>query len=477
MSRVRSVSVAVAGAMLCALAAFLIAGATARGVDGPNAGLAQGHPVPDWWRPPADVRIMLRQIAPANLKSYDQTLVGFGTRHTLSSQTDPVRGVGAAGTWIFSQLQQAAATSGGRMTVQRQSYVQPVTSKIPVPTTITNVVATLQGTDPTASDRVYVVGAHYDSRVTDVSNFTSDAPGADADASGVAAMLELARVMASHPTKATIAFVAFDGEEQGLFGSNFFAQQAKAAGTNIQAFLNMDTIGSSVGGNGIRDPFEIRLFSEGVPTNATPAQLAQLIANGGENDGGARQLARYIGETGANSTTQMAIEQVWRRDRYGRAGDQISFLNQGFSAVRFTEANENYDHQAQDVRVENSVQFGDLPQFLDFDYLARVTRVVGSSLAALARSPRGPANARLITSPLSNNTEVRWDANPESDVVGYEIVWRQSSDPNWTRALNVGNVTDHTFTGLNKDNLQFGVRAIDRDGDRSPVAYAVPAAS
>jgi hypothetical protein len=474
MSRVRSVSVAVAAALLSALAAFLIAGAVARGGDGPFGGPAGDHRMPDWWKPPSDVRAMLGRIAPANLKSDDQTLVGFGTRHTLSSQTDPVRGVGAAGSWIVAQLQAAAATSGGGMTVQQQTFVQPVGPRIPVPTPITNVVATLKGTDTTASDRVYVVGAHYDSRVTDILNFTSDAPGADQDASGVAAMLELARVMAAHPAKATIVFVAFDGEEQGALGSNFFALQAKASGMNIQAFLNMDTIGSSVGGNGVRDPFEIRLFSEGVPTNATPNQLAQLMANGGENDGASRQLARYIGETGDNSATQMDIEQVWRRDRYTRTGDQFSFLDQGFSAVRFTEANENYNHQAQDVRVANSVQFGDLPQFLDFDYLARVTRVVGSSLAALARSPRAPANAALIDTPLSNNTEVRWNADPESDVAGYEIVWRESSDPDWTHAINVGKVTDFTLQGLNKDNLQVGVRAVDRDGDRSPVAYAVP---
>jgi peptidase M28-like protein len=475
MSRVRSLSVAVSAALLSALAAFLIAGAVARGGDGPHGGPAGEHRMADWWGPPSDVRAMLRQIAPANLKSYDQTLVGFGTRHTLSSQTDPVRGVGAAGTWIFTQLQQSAATSGGSMTVERQTFVQPPSPRIPVPTSITNVVATLRGTDPSAADRVYVVGAHYDSRVTDVLNFTSDAPGADADASGVAAMLELARVMASHPSKATIIFVAFDAAEQGQFGSSFFAATAKASGENIQAFLNMDTIGSSVGANGVRDPFEIRLFSEGIPSNVTPAQLAQLIANGGENDGASRQLARYIGETGANGATQMDIKQVWRRDRFSRAGDQIPFLNQGFSAVRFTEPNENYNHQAQDVRVENTVQFGDLPQFLDFDYLARVTRVVGSSLSALARSPRAPANARLVvTGPLSNDAEVRWNADPEADLVGYEIVWRESSRTNWTHVIKVGNVTDYTLVGLNKDNRQFGVRAIDQAGDRSPVAYAVP---
>jgi hypothetical protein len=347
-----------------------------------------------------------------------------------------------------------------------------VSSRIPVPTVITNLVATLQGTDPASADRIYVVGAHYDSRASDVLDFTSDAPGADQDGSGVASVLELARVMAPHPTKATIVFVTFAGAEQGLYGSAFFAQQAKAAGWNIQGVLNMDTIGSSVGGNGTSDPRTIRLFSEGVPTNATPQQIAQLQATGGENDNVSRQLARYIKDTGENSATGMNVKLVWRRDRFLRAGDQISFLQQGYPAVRFTEPNENYNHQAQNVAVTNGVQFGDLPQFVDFRYLARVTRVIGSSLAALVRAPRAPTNARLITTPASNDTELTWDANPEPDVVGYEVVWRDSTEPLWTHSRLVGNVTDYTIAGLNKDDNQVGVRAIDSEGNRSPVAAA-----
>jgi Zn-dependent M28 family amino/carboxypeptidase len=351
-----------------------------------------------------------------------------------------------------------------------------------VPTLITNVIATLQGTDPTASDRVYVVGAHYDDRVTDVLDFTNDAPGADRNGSGVAAMLELARVFAQHAAKATIVFAAFSGEEQGLFGSSFFAAQEAAAGAKVQGVLNMDTIGSPLGGNGVSEPRSINVYSEGVPTNATPSQIAFLQTVGGENDGASRQLARYIKETGENDATGMDINLVWRRDRLLKGGDQISFLRQGFPATRFTEPNENYNHEAQNVRVENGVQFGDLPQFLDFDYLARVTRVVGSSLAALANSPGTPSNARLITTPPpgfqgSNDTELRWNANPESDVVGYEVVWRDSTDPLWTHAVQVGNVTDYTLVGMNKDATQFGVRAIDSEGHRSPVAYAMPAAS
>ena len=480
MSRLRSPSGVLASAVVAPLMGFLLSGGPARG----DAATPPAEParIAKWWRPPADVRAMLSQISPENLEQADSALVGFGTRHTASSQTDPVRGIGAAAHWIFDQLQQIAATSGGSMTVQQQTFVQPVASNIPVPTTITNIIATLQGTDSTAADRIYVVGAHYDDRVTDVLNFTSDAPGADEDGSGVAAMLELARVMVSHPAKATIVFAAFAGEEQGLYGSTFSARQLAAAGANVQACLNMDTIGSPLGDNGVNGRHTINVFAEGVPTAATPSEIATLQVAGGENDGSARQLARYIKETGENGATDMNVNLVWRRDAILRASDQVSFLAQRFPAIRFTEPNKNFNHVDQDVRVQNGVQFGDLPQFLDFNYVARVTRVVGSSLAALASSPRAPSNARMVVTPPpgfvgSNDTVLHWDANPESDVVGYEVVLRDSTDPLWTKALEVGNVTQDTITVPDPVKTQFGVRAIDSQGHRSPISYAVPSSS
>ena len=301
-----------------------------------------------------------------------------------------------------------------------------------------------------------------------------DAPGADDDGSGVSAVLELARVMAPHPTEATIVFVAFAGEEQGLYGSTHFAELAAQQHWNIQGVLNMDIIGSPLGGNGVSTPHKIRIFSEGVPTSETPEETARRQAIGGENDGRSRQLARFIKETGEIRETGMGVKLVWRRDRFLRGGDQIPFLENGWSAVRFTEPNENFDHQHQDVRVEDGKQFGDLPEFVDFRYLARVTRVVGSSLAALARGPRAPVDAQIETSQLSYDTELRWAANPETDIAGYEIVWRDSTEPFWTHARQVGNVTDATIAGLNKDDNQVGVRAIDREGNRSPVAYPLP---
>jgi Zn-dependent M28 family amino/carboxypeptidase len=287
-------------------------------------------------------------------------------------------------------------------------------------------------------------------------------------------VLELARVFAAHPMQATIIFVAFPGEEQGLYGSAHFAQQLKAAGTNVLGDLNMDIIGSSLGGNGVRDRHDIRLFNEGVPTAETASQTAVRQAIGGENDGVSRQLARFIKETGENDTTDMTVALRFRRDRYLRSGDQVSFLTQGYPAVRFTEPNENYDHEHQDVRVENGVQFGDLPQFVDFDFLARVTRVVGSALAALASAPRPPVNTVAISTNLTYNTDLKWTADPEPDVVGYEVVWRDTTEPLWTHSRFVGNVTSYTLTGINKDDWQVGVRAVDRDGNKSPVAFAMP---
>jgi Zn-dependent M28 family amino/carboxypeptidase len=409
------------------------------------------------------------------LEQYIRALAGFGTRHTLSVQDDPRRGIGAARDWIRDRFEEFAADSAGRMSVELQTYVQQPANRIPVPTTITNVVATLRGTDPASADRVYVVGAHYDSRRTDVLDGQGDAPGANDDGSGTAAVLELARVMARVPSEATIVFVAFAGEEQGLYGSTHFAELAKQNGWNIQGVLNMDIIGSPTGGNGRRDPRVIRLFSEGVPTSETPEETARRRSIGGENDGISRQLARYVKETGENRATGMRVKLVWRRDRFLRGGDQIPFLERGWPAVRFTEPNENYDHQHQDVRVEGGKQFGDLPEFVDFRYLARVTRVVGSSLSALDRSPRAPAGATLVATALSYDTELRWAPNPEPDVTGYEVVWRDSIVPLWTHSRRTGNVASFTVPNLNKDDYQVGVRAIDRDGNRSPVAYPIPA--
>jgi hypothetical protein len=424
--------------------------------------------------PSPELRAMLREIDPGRIQSDIHALVGFGTRHTLSSQDDPQRGIGAARDWIFDQLQGYATASQGRMTVEKQSFVQPPGPRNPTPVTVTNLVATLRGTQPESGNRVYVVSGHYDSRCTDVLDFTCDAPGADDDASGVAAVLELARVMAKRQFDATIVFMAVAGEEQGLYGSTFYAAQAKAQNKDVEGMFTNDIIGSSTSDSGQRDPFTVRLFSEGVPTSETPAQAALRQSIGGENDGPSRQLARYVKEVGENSATKMHVRLIWRRDRYLRGGDQIPFLQQGYPAARFTEPAENFAHQHQDVRVENGVQFGDLEQFVDFGYVARVARVNGAALANLALGPATPRNARIDTTQLTNDTTLTWNANPEPDLAGYEIVWRESTAPLWEHTIPVGNVTSYTIKGLSKDNVQVGVRAVDKDGYRSPVAFPLP---
>jgi hypothetical protein len=419
-----------------------------------------------------DIRAMLREISPRNIEHTITKLVSFGTRNTLSSQDDPTRGIGAARDWLFDEFKKAALPSMGRMTVELQSYVQPVASRIPTPTVITNVVATLHGSTPDSVDRTYVVSGHYDSMPTVVTDFNTDAPGANDDASGVAAVLEMARVMATRTFDATIVFMAVAGEEQGLFGSNFFATQAKAAGRNIAGMFTNDIIGSSLGQNDVRDPFTIRCFGEGLPSVATPAVETDWRRFGGwEIESRPRQLARYIKDVAENDATRMKVKIVYRRDRYGRGGDHIPFLQQGYTAVRFTEPNEDYRHQHIDPGVVNGVQNGDLPEFCDFDYIARAARVNAIALANLARSPAMPSGALFNVVGLRADTVLRWDANTEANLDGYEIVMRDTTDLEWEDVIPVGNVTNKTLSLVNKDNFSFGVRAVNKAGFRSPVTF------
>jgi hypothetical protein len=420
-----------------------------------------------------DVRGMLAEISAHNIEQTVLGLVSFGTRHTLSSQTDPRRGIGAARDWLLGQFQSVAATSGGRMTVELQSFVQPVSSRIPVPTVITNVVATLPGSDPASRNRVYVMSGHYDSRVTDVMDAAQDAPGADDDASGVAAVLECARVMATRQFDATVVLMAVAGEEQGLYGSAYYANLAKQQGMNIPAMFTNDIIGSSTAQDGTRDRHTVRLFAEGLATTPTSAEAA-IRQYGGETELPTRQLARYTKEVGENDATGMRVDVIYRRERYGRGGDHIAFLAQGYPALRFTEAHEDYRHQHQDTRVLDGVQWGDLPEFVDYDYTARVARVNAATLASLALAPASPSGALIDPSALTNDTALKWNANTEPDLAGYEVMVRPTTDAEWGDAIPVGNVTSHTVLNTSKDDFFFGVRAVDRDGNRSPVSFPTP---
>lgn len=421
----------------------------------------------------AEIYRIVAEINPKNIENTIRKLVSFGTRNTLSEQNNPNRGIGAARDWLYAEFQKAAAQSEGRMTVEKQTFEQPKATRVPQPTMLTNIVATLKGTQPESINRVYVVSGHYDSMCGRATDAKCDAPGANDDASGTAAVLEMARVMAKYKFDATIIFMAVPGEEQGLLGAAHFAEEAKKNNVDIEAMFTNDIIGSSLGGNGARDAHTVRVFSEGVPSNETQQEATTRRSVGGENDSPSRQLARFIKENGERYVPTMKVWMIYRRDRYGRGGDHQPFLERGFAAVRFTEPNENYQHQHQNVRVENGIKYGDLPEFVDFNYVANVARVNAASLAALALAPARPRTVTFPTS-LSNDTPIKWEANKELDLAGYEIVWRDTTAAVWTNTRRVGNVLTFTMKGMSKDNYFFGVRAVDKDGNRSPVTYPRP---
>jgi hypothetical protein len=312
--------------------------------------------------------------------------------------------------------------------------------------------------------------------VTDVLNFTDDAPGADDDASGVAVVLELARLFATRQFPGTLVFATVAGEEQGLYGSTFMAAQMAKAGNDVQGMFSNDIVGASQGWDGTKpDPHTVRMFLEGVPTAATASEISLMQSVGGENDGGSRQLGRFVQEVAPFELTGMNVRLIWRRDRYLRGTDSLSFQGQGYPAARISEPRENFNHEHQNTRVVNGVQLGDLIQYVDFDFVARVAKVNGATLWALATSPSTPKNLLIHVAPPVNfaginNTVLSWNANPESDLAGYEVVMRETTAPDWTSAIKVGNVTTATLD-IAKDNLQFGVRAVDTAGNRSPVAF------
>jgi hypothetical protein len=284
----------------------------------------------------------------------------------------------------------------------------------------------------------------------------------------------MARVMSKYRFDATIVFMAVAGEEQGLLGSTHFAELATQKAMNIEAMFTNDIIGNTLGGNGVRDRRTVRVFSEGVPSNEKPEEANIRRGVGGENDSASRQLARFVSETGGLYVPNMKVKMVYRRDRYLRGGDHIPFLERGFPAIRFCEPNEDYNHQHQNVRTENGTRYGDLPEFVDFAYVANVARVNAANLALLALAPAMPKKVNILTARLTNDTDLKWEENQEPDLAGYEVVWRETTSPVWTGSRRVGNATSYTMKGMSKDNYFFGVRAVDKQGNRSPVSFPRP---
>ena len=443
---------------LAALCALAIVSASAGATDVP----ATASP---------EVANLVREVSQQRLETYVRTLAGFGTRHSLSSNDDPKRGIATARRWIRDTLDRCAAESGGRLKVELDEFVQEPTPRIPRPVSLTNVVATLDGVDPQAKARTLVVSGHYDSMCGNVMNSQCDAPGANDDASGTAIAIELACTFAKRRFPATLVFMAVAGEEQGLLGAAHWARVAHDKGVNVEAMITNDIVGNAHDEEGHRDASTVRLFAEGVPAGKEVTEEWQRrLETSGENDSPARELARTIRDAAQRYVPETAVKVVYRRDRYLRGGDHIPFLAQGYAAVRFTEAREDFHHQHQDVRMVDGVQYGDLPQFVDFEYLAGVARVNAAALASLARAPAPPSGVRIPTLQHDNRTTLSWHANPEADLAGYEIVWRDTTSPFWQGAQFVGNVTAATVP-LSKDDDLLSVRAVGSGGERSLATY------
>ena len=401
------------------------------------------------------------------MRKIDTRLVGFGTRNLFSEGSkDPKRGVFPARDWIAAQFRDIGKTSGGRLSVALDTFLQPKTARTPRDVETSSVIATLKGDDPQRG--IIVISSHYDSRNSDGNDPIADAPGADDNGSGTSAVLEAARVLAPLHFPATIVFACFDGEEQGLFGSAHYAKSLKDAGLKVEANLNNDIIGASLGHGGEQTPNDVRLFNEALAKGAEVRSTNQI---GSENDSPSRELARAVKEIDFAYLPEMSVNLIFRSDRFLRGGDQQSFADQGFAAVRYVEQHENYEHQHQNVRLENAVQYGDTLDRMDFAYLARVTGLNVAALATLASAPAAPAPG-ISNKELSYDSTLQWTAIPSA--AAYEIVWRATYEPVWTHARNVGNVTNAVIKGLSKDDWIFGVRAIDAAGHRSVAAYPQP---
>jgi hypothetical protein len=425
--------------------------------------------------PPPDPKIAeaLKNISAERIEATIGKLVSFGTRLTLSAQ-DPAsvgdgRGIGAAREWIKSEFERYSRDCGGCLEVKTDAFTEGPADRIPQPIQITNVYAVLKGTDPSSPSRIVLVTGHYDSRNGDTLDTKGDAPGANDDASGTAVSLECARVLSKLKFSATLIFLTVAGEEQGLNGSRHFAKMAKQQGWNIEAALNNDIVGGNKGPE--QDFGVVRVFSEGLPAAADEKQIRRIRDLGGEGDSPSRELARYIADVGRTYQTPVHPLLVFRLDRYLRGGDHYSFNQQGFAAVRFTEYREDYNHQHQDVRTENGVEYGDLPKFVNYDFVANVARLNAATMASLALAPAPPANVRLDTSKLENDSTLVWEAVPGAST--YEVVWRSTSSPEWEHAQDVGNASRATLK-VSKDNVIFAVRAVDNEGHRSLPVVPVP---
>lgn len=408
---------------------------------------------------------------PAQLRTTVEKLVSFGTRHTLSDTHSDTRGIGAARRWVKQRFEAISAGCDGCLEVVTPA--QTFTGKrSPRPTQVMDVVAIKRGSgDP---NRVIVITAHLDSRVSDVMNATSDAPGANDDGSGVAAVLEAARLLAGHKFQATLVFAALSGEEQGLYGGKVLADYAVAQGWQVETDINNDMVGNSHGQNGVVDNTVVRVFSEGTKTNETLKQASYRRYHGGGVDSPSRNVARRMAALAGQYMPTLSVRMVYRTDRFGRGGDQVPFLEAGFPAVRVTESHENYRHQHQDLRTEKGVFYGDTIAGVDFDYLAKVTALDVLTMASLAKAPAPPSNVSTKGA-LATDTSFSWDRVPGA--ASYRLHWRDTTAPYWQHAVNVGDVDHYVLKDVVIDDWFFGVSSVSTDGYESPAVFPGQAGS
>lgn len=427
-----------------------------------GAGLLMAGPLAASEKQPA------RDVSALQLRWSVERLVSFGTRHTMSDTTSDMRGIGAARRWARAQFDSFGAACGGCLQVETVGKIFEG-ARLPTPTEVVNVMAVQRGT--TDPDRVIVISGHIDSINSDLLDAVGDAPGANDDGSGTAAVIEAARVLSKHRFPATIVYAVLSGEEQGLYGGQILAETAIARGWTVEALLNNDIVGNSTGSSGAKDDRTVRVFSEGTRATETPEQANRRRYNGGEVDSPARNLARFVAARGKDAG--LNVEMIYRTDRYGRGGDQVQMLEAGFPAVRITERQENYDRQHQNVRVENGRAYGDTIGGVDFGYLARVTKLNVATIAALARAPGVPTGL-TIAGAVTPDTTLKWQA--VRGAAGYKAWWRKTTSPTWqfSRALPAGS-TEIVLKGIDIDSWFFGVSAVGVDGAESPVVFPGPA--
>ena len=420
-----------------------------------------------------EIKKMVTEVKAENLEATVRKLASFGTRHTLSDTKSNTRGIGAAQRWVKSEFDKYALESGGRLSATIDYFMIKADGKrIATDSQLGNVMATLKGTDAT-DNRVLIISGHLDSRATDVMDTKSDAPGANDDASGVAAMMELSRIMSKREFPFTLIFVAVTGEEQGLYGAKHLADVAKESKWNVIAMINNDMIGNSLSsGTNLRDNTKVRVFSETIPYLETEAEAKMRKATNRDNDSPSRQLARYIKTVTNQYVEQLDINLVYRNDRFLRGGDHTPFSQNGFTAIRFCERNENYNQQHQNLRTENNIKYGDLPEFMDFEYLRKITCSNLATFSNLAWSPKAPTNVVIEVKDLTNFSTLVWNAPEGKPVYGYNILIRETATPHWEKAIFIKDLKSEI--PYSKDNYFFAVQAVDELGHSSLPVFPIP---